>query len=100
MKFVTITALGFANGAPCAHAGQYLKSFDHEAHNGRGDGTFTRDLKKAMRFADAGEAFSFWRKQSVTKPNRDYGDFGPNRPMTALSIEINTHEEPDDLRRV
>lgn len=85
---IVIQAIGFASGAPCPHANQFVMTFDHEAHGGQGEGTFTPDVVKAMKFATMEAAFGFWRKQSVTKPRRDYGDFGPNRPFTAVTVMI------------
>ena len=29
-------AVGFENGVPCPHAGEWLESFDHDADGGRG----------------------------------------------------------------
>jgi len=83
-----IRAIGFANGMPCPHEGQWLKSFKHEAFGGRGHGEFTDDLDEAMRFANNAEAFEFWGKQSKTVPYRPDGR--PNKPMTALTVEIET----------
>ena len=81
-----IRAMGFANGRHCPHVGQWLLSFDFNAHNGQGFGVFTKNPAKAMRFDDAKAAFAFWRTQSVVKPLRPDGK--PNRPLTALTIEI------------
>ena len=83
-----IRAVGFANGKPCPHEGHWLKSFDHEAFGGRGHGEFTDDIDQAMRFVDSAAAFAFWGKQSETKPSRNDGK--PNKPMTALTVEIET----------
>jgi hypothetical protein len=85
MKYV-IVALEFANGTPCPHAGQYLKSFDHEAHNGQGRGIFTKSLAKAKQFDSQEDIFAFWKQQANCRPLRPDGQ--PNRPMTALSITI------------
>lgn len=85
-----IRAIGFANGTPCPHAGQWLKSFDHEAFNGRGHGEFTDRLEDAMRFASSTEAFEFWRRQSKVRPWRPDGK--PNKPMTALTVVIDPLE--------
>jgi len=83
---IVIRAMGFANGTPCPHVGQYVESFDHEAHDGRGYATFTSDLAKAMKFKQHGDAFEFWRKVPNNKKKRPDGK--PNRPFTALSVEI------------
>ncbi len=67
-------------------SGEYLKSFDPEAHDGRGDATFTRNLKEAMVFTDAVEAIKTWQSQSKTRPLRDDGR--PNRPLTSFSASF------------
>lgn len=84
MSDVVIRAICFASGAPCPVAGQYLESFDFDAHDGLGFGVFTRDLRKAKRFADKAEAWEFWRTRSTVKPTRPDGK--ANRPMTATTI--------------
>ena len=77
-------ALGFANGTPCPIAGQYLKSFDFEAHDGIGDGVFTADPRRAMRFATLVDLLEFWKTMPKCKPIRLDGR--PNRPLTATTI--------------
>ena len=81
-----IRAVGFANGAPCPHAGEWLESFDHDAYDGLGFGAFTSKASKAQRFASFEEALEFWRKTSALNPRRLDGQ--PNRPLTCLSVEI------------
>jgi hypothetical protein len=66
--------------------GEYLKSFDPEAHDGRGEALFTRHIKEAMVFTDAMEAIKLWQTQSVTRPLRDDGK--KNRPLTAFSASF------------
>jgi hypothetical protein len=41
MSYVVMKIVGFASGAPCPIAGQYLKDFDFEAYEGLGHGEFT-----------------------------------------------------------
>jgi hypothetical protein len=77
---------GCANGTACPIAGQYVVSFDFEAYGGVGSGTFTADKRKAMQFADAGEALVFWRTVSRRYPVRADGQ--PNRPFTATTVSI------------
>jgi hypothetical protein len=87
MKTVTvIRAVEFANGAPCPHAGQWLKSFDHNAYKGRGYGVYTDDPRKALRFASPGEAMAFWARQADVNPIRPDGQ--PNKPLTALTASF------------
>jgi bisphosphoglycerate-dependent phosphoglycerate mutase len=85
-----IRAIAFANGMRCPHAGQWLESFDHEAHNGRGYATFTKTAKKAMKFDSFADAMEFWKRQSKVRPKRPDGE--PNRPFTALTVSI--EQEP------
>lgn len=85
-----IRVVNFANGVHCQIAGQWVETFDHDAYNGQGYGTFTDDKSKAMRFASHGEAFEFWRRVSTVNPTRPDGK--PNRPLTACTA---TFDDPD-----
>jgi hypothetical protein len=84
MKVIRVA--GFANGDPCPLDGQWIESFDFEAFGGQGFGSFTRDKRKAMQFADVGEAFAFWRTRSRRRPLRPDGK--PNRPLTSTHVVI------------
>lgn len=88
---IIMRALGFANGVHCPVAGQWLKSFDHEAHNGLGDGVFTAEPSRAMRFDSFAEALEFWKKVPLCNPMRPDGK--PNRPLSATTV---TFDEVDD----
>jgi hypothetical protein len=81
-----IQAVAFANGVPCPHEGQYLKDFDFEAHDGRGEGSFTSNMVEAKLFDSPVEAMEYWKTQSKAKPFREDGK--PNRPLTALTIMV------------
>ena len=81
-----IRAIMFADGTPCPHAGLFLKRADFEAHNGQGFMTFTADISKALKFPTAGDAILFWKTTSKGYPRRPDGK--PNRPLTALTVEI------------
>lgn len=83
---VAIIALCFANGAPCPHEGQYLEAFDFEHGDGVGWGEFTSDPVKAKRFDDTVAAMTFWKIVPTCRPLREDGK--PNRPLTALCVEI------------
>lgn len=65
--------------------GQYLESFDVEAHDGRGTATWTSDPDKAMRFEDLLAAITAWQTTSRKRPLRPDGR--PNRPLTAFHVE-------------
>lgn len=90
MKYLMV-ALGFANGLPCPHTGQYLRSFDHEAADGLGYGVFTPIRKRAKRFASHEELFEFWKKVPKCRPLRPDGK--PNRPLTALTVTMEPVDE-------
>lgn len=64
--------------------GEYLQAFDPEAHDGRGDATFTPDKSKAKRFKSVEAAHKCWLTQSKTRPLRPDGK--PNRPLTAFNM--------------
>jgi len=81
-----IQVVAFANGSHCPIAGQFVETFDHEAHNGLGDGTFTLDPQQALAFDSFPEAWEFWRRQTIVNPIR--GDGKPNRPLTCSCVEI------------
>jgi hypothetical protein len=82
-----IIAVGFADDSVhCPHAGQYLESFDHDAYDGRGYGTFTSNVSDAKRFNSAVDAMTFWNLQSCVRPLRPDGQ--PNKPLTALTIAV------------
>jgi len=65
--------------------GQYLQSYDVEAHDGRGTAEWTAELSKAMKWDTVTEAVEAWRTQSRRRPLREDGK--PNRPLTAFSCE-------------
>jgi len=81
-----IRVVRFENGAPCPISGQFLESFDHEADGGRGFGTFTRRISRAMVFDTIKEAMAFRDRQSTVMPLRPDGE--PNRPLSCTTINI------------
>ena len=70
----------------------WLKALDVNAHRGQGSVATTTDRREALRFADMGEAFKCWKRQSTVAPLR--ADGRPNRPLTAFSITFD--DEPDE----
>lgn len=68
--------------------GRFLKSFDLEAHDGRGATEWTRDIGSAHKFSDFTEALSTWKAQSKRHPVRPDGK--PNRPLTAYTVSVET----------
>lgn len=67
-------------------SGQYVKQFDFEARQGRGDLFCVPNKKDAKLFGTMPEAMEYYRTQSKTQPLRP--DFLPNRPLTAFTVEI------------
>lgn len=84
--------VGFARaGKHCDFAGQYLEWFDPNIPDEcEIMATFTRDLAKAKRFANAADAMIEWGRVRDVDPVRLDGR--PNKPLTALTVDI--HEEP------
>jgi hypothetical protein len=70
---------------------QYLKSYDVDARDGRGEADFTDNINEALHFPTAGEAFDAWRTQSKKRPLRPDGK--PNRPLTAFTMTVETLKE-------
>lgn len=74
------------NRDPRASFGEWIKSADVDAYDGRGDVETTFDIDQALRFPTGGDAFAFWRQQSTVRPVREDGQ--PNRPLTAFNIVV------------
>jgi hypothetical protein len=65
---------------------RWLKSYNPEAHAGRGAVKFTDDVDEAMTFPDRRSAFACYLQVPKNHPVRDDGK--PNRPLTAYTVEI------------
>jgi hypothetical protein len=65
--------------------GEYVKSYDPDAFNGRGDATFTKDINQALKFNSMTEAMYFSMRQPACRLYRPDGR--PNRPLTAFTLE-------------
>jgi hypothetical protein len=85
IRFVGLAGMHTGPGA-VPEPGQYLVEADVEAHDGRGAATWSTDPDEAKHFANAGDAFTYWRQQSTLRPLRDDGK--PNRPLTSCSVEV------------
>jgi hypothetical protein len=72
-----------SSGTP---AGQYLKSYNPEAHEGRGFAEWTRELDEALKFETPGDAWMLWRFVPNVRPIRLDGKL--NMPLAAFTIEI------------
>lgn len=80
-------AVGYANGTPCDFAGQYLEWYDPNVPDPTSQmASFTPDLAKAKRFADAGEAMAEWNRVRAVEPFRPDGKL--NKPLTAITVLI------------
>lgn len=88
-----IVIQGLPNGGATPYDGQYLESFDFEAHDGRGDITTTDDLRKAKRFKTAMDAIRFAMTSPQCKPLREDGK--ENRPLTATNLEFRSIPDVD-----
>jgi hypothetical protein len=66
--------------------GDYLKSYDPDAHDGFGHSEWTSDPAEALTFDNATDALALWKQPSTVRPLRPDGK--PNRPLTAVSITV------------
>ena len=82
-----IVKLYMVNG-PSPLDGQYLRRYDPESHDGRGNVVLTANRACALRFADMAEVLAVWRV--VPKARRRRPDGKPNRPLTAYHLETET----------
>ena len=71
--------------------GPYVKSYNPDAHDGRGEAFFTNRIKMAKKFNSIDEAMEFWNQTSKVRPIRPDGK--PNRPLTAYNITFETVKE-------
>lgn len=78
--------IGPAIGGPSDLDGCWLKSYDPDAREGRGEVVGTRLREEALVFADPGQALACWRRASTVMPLRPDGK--PNRPLSAFTVEI------------
>lgn len=81
-----IKIVSWADGRPTHADGQYLCDWLQEA-SGRLNIDTTTDPRKARHYDNAGAAMAAWREQSTERPLREW-DGQPNRPLTALTVEI------------
>jgi len=64
--------------------GQYLRSYDPEAHDGQGNAVWTADLAEALRFDSKPDLMRCWQQVPRSRPRRPDGR--PNKPLTAFSV--------------
>lgn len=84
---IRIAWLGGNVAQPSVHAGQYVKTFDADAYDGRGYLVTTREKREALRFDSMTAAMKFYRQQSTVQPLRR-SDGRPNRPLTAFTVTV------------
>lgn len=78
------------------YSGQFLRRFDVEWHDGLAPFPMTTEIAEAAWFPSLAEALDFWKTQSVVVPLRLDGE--PNRPLTALTVEIVPIPTAPDVR--
>ncbi len=89
---LVIRCLGIVGRVEAVHhdgvtpAGEYLERYDPEAHGGRGDVTFTRDIARARVFPDVGAVWECIRTRPKARPTRPDGT--ANRPLMAFTLQI------------
>jgi hypothetical protein len=92
-----IVAVEFAQeGVPFKYPGQFLEWYKPNVPLGQTMASWTNDLKKAMKFDTAADAFAEWkRERTVPTPSggRMIPDGKPNRPLTAVTIEVKKAED-------
>jgi hypothetical protein len=74
VKRAVIKILGVAGMVveqePDAMVGQYLKTFDVDARDGRGEMTSTPHVALAKQFTSKADAYNAWRRRSKVRPMR------------------------------
>lgn len=85
IKFVDLAG-GVTKGPKVLPVGQWLRSFNVDAFEGRGEADWTADPAEAMAFITHARAFAAWKTQSTIRPLRPDGK--PNRPLTAFTVTI------------
>lgn len=74
--------------------GRYVAGYWPDANEGAGLLETVERIEKAQRFPDMAAALGFWRQESTVDPVRFDGK--PNRPLTALTVEIVRVDEIDE----
>jgi hypothetical protein len=88
---IVMKVISAANGARTPHNGRYLVTANPNTRFGMLQATSTDDIDKAMRIEDAVAFHKLWAAVSEVQPVRPDGK--PNRPLTALTIELVTVEK-------
>ena len=72
--------------------GDFLRAYDPDYMNGKGQAHWTKSYHKALAFESTTEAVAVWRMQSIVKPLR--ADGKPNRPLTSCTLVITREVGP------
>lgn len=89
MKVIRVLGIAGVVGehmTPGSPVGEFISSYNPEAHEGRGYFETVADPTVALKFRDAREALDFYQQRSKLRPINDRGQ--PNRPLTALTVEV------------
>ncbi|HEY6415281.1 MAG TPA: hypothetical protein VIX41_03555 [Acidimicrobiales bacterium] len=73
--------------------GQLLRSYDPEAHDGRGWADWTLLESEAITFPTPDEAWRYIMREPTARPRRPDGR--PNRPLTAFHLLVEPVEEEE-----
>lgn len=74
--------------------GEFLVSYDPEAHDGQGYAEWSHDKTRALRFDSTLEAMALYMSVPSNRPVRLDGK--PNRPLVVFSVEVAPDGEEDD----
>lgn len=94
MRTATVKVVSAADGiTPTPHDGRYVVAWNPHTEAGTLELTSTDDRAQARHFQN-GEEFTEWKTVSAVQPKRPW-DGRPNRPLTAVNIEIEALTNPD-----
>lgn len=85
MSYV-IKIMGYADDQPSPYDGRYVKDYDPDGFGGQGLIDTTENPREALQFPNPTRACDLYQSRSTVRPYRQDG--GPNRPMSAFHIEI------------
>jgi hypothetical protein len=89
-EYWIVQIVGSQNGVETPFDGQFVVEWNSNVPAGTLEMETTTDPRLARRF-ETGEAMREWREVSQIQPIRPW-DGRPNRPLTALTINIQHHE--------
>lgn len=97
IRYAWLTGKSLTGTPPDVKEGDFLASYDPDAHNGRGFAKWTPSPFQAMRFDSKAEAIALYQQRSKVRPIRDDGK--PNKPLTAFTVWIDpwTDVVPDRI---